>query len=82
MLTIKQILIMKQLSVFDGFNIILALAILIMPFAFNYETSLMISNIVIGISLLSNVFIKNKKIKISIAVLCLLAILYAYFQIK
>jgi hypothetical protein len=82
MLTIKQILIMKPLSVFDGFNIILALVCLIMPFAFNYETSLMTSNIVIGISLLSNIFITNKKIKISIAVLCVLAILYAYFQIK
>jgi hypothetical protein len=62
---------MKQLSVFEGFNIILALAILILPFALNYKTEGLILHTAMGISLLSNVFIKNKKIKISIAVLCL-----------
>lgn len=82
MLTIKQILIMKPLSVLDGFNIILALAILILPFALNYKTEDLILHTAMGISLLSNVLITNKKIKISIAVLCVLAILYAYFQMK
>lgn len=73
---------MKQVKVLDGINIILALIFIIMPFAFKYETGRMISNISVGISLLSNVFITNKKIKISIAVLCMLAILYDYVQIN
>ena len=82
MLTIKQILIMKPLSVFDGFSIILALAILILPFALNYTIEYLILHTAMGISLLSNVFITNMKIKIFISVLCVLAILYAYFQMK
>lgn len=80
--TSKEIEIMKQSRVFDGFTIILTLAILIMPFALNYGTEWIILNIALGISLLSNVFITNKKIKIFISVLCVLAILYAYFQMK
>ena len=71
---------MKKITVLDGFTILLALAIFLMPFVFNYES--MILNFVISISLLSNVFITNKKVKIFIAVACLSAILYSYFQIK
>ena len=72
---------MKQLSALDGFTIVLALASFILPFALNYNAERLIHNTATGIILLSNVFIKNKKIKISIAVLCMLANLYAYYNL-
>lgn len=73
---------MKQFTVLDGFNIVLALVILVIPFALNYKTEGSILHISMGISLLSNVFIKSMKIKIFIAVVCVSAIFYSHFQIK
>lgn len=73
---------MKQFTVLDGFNIFLALIILTMPFVFSYDIESCILSIAMGISLLSNVFITNKKVNIFITVACLSAILYSYFQIK
>lgn len=73
---------MKQFTVLDEFNIVLALIIFTMPFVFSYDIGSLILSIAMGISLLSNVFTTNKKVKIFITVACLSAIFYAYFQFR
>lgn len=73
---------MKQSRVFDGFIIILALTILIVPYVFTYKIDGILLNSAMGISLLSTVFVTNKKVKIFIAVFCLLMVLASYLYMK
>jgi hypothetical protein len=73
---------MKQYTLLDGFNVVLALTAIIIAIVFNYGTASKIINITIAISLLSSVFITNKKVRIFISVACLSALFYSYFQFK
>ena len=73
---------MKQSRVFDGFITILALTILIVPYVFTYKIYGIILNSAMGISLLSTVFVTNKKVKIFIAVFCLLMVFASYLFVK
>ena len=73
---------MKQSRVFDGFTIVLASTILIVPFVFTYKIDGILLNSAMGISLLSTVFVTNKKVKFFIAVFCLLMVFASYLFIK
>ena len=71
----------KEENIMNIFLILIGLISILLPIIFNYNLQLKIMQIASGIAFISNGIIENKLIKLIIASIAIIVILFSYFKL-